>query len=91
MQERSSSNVMAVFKNMLPQLCFVIREGEEKEIEASELVPGDLVHLKMGDKVPADVRILETFGFTIETSALTGESNPIRCTVNSNGKYFKEI
>lgn len=50
---------MSKFKNFIPQKSVVIRGGQEQMIEAINLVPGDIVKLKMGDNIPADVRILE--------------------------------
>src|SRR3970282_1071028 len=55
----------------------VIRNDEELEIAARELVPGDVTLLRAGDKVPADVRLVESFNLQIEESALTGESVPV--------------
>ena len=49
---------MESFKNFLPQQCNVIRDGVKRIIDVEKLVCGDLVELKMGDKVPADLRIL---------------------------------
>lgn len=43
---------------MIPQQCVVIRDGSEKQIHAEKLVPGDIVLVKMGDKIPADIRII---------------------------------
>lgn len=51
-QERKSSNVMKTFTTMLPPKCIVIRAGKELERKAEELVVGDIVKLRTGDKVP---------------------------------------
>lgn len=56
----------------------VRREGKEKSINAEELVPGDIVILKSGDKVPADLRLLKTKNLSIDESILTGESLPVK-------------
>lgn len=45
---------------MMPSKCTVYRDGHEQKVDASELVPGDLVRLYIGDRVPADIRIIET-------------------------------
>lgn len=83
-QESKSSAIMAGFKNMIPPVTIVIREGKEKEIESSLLVPGDLVTLKAGAKIPADVRIIESNNLKVDNSSLTGESEPqdrrVQCT-----------
>jgi Ca2+-transporting ATPase len=55
----------------------VIRNGKKSTIEAKELVPGDIVQLEAGDKVPADLRIIEAIRLKAEESALTGESVPV--------------
>ena len=52
----------------------VIRDGQEKEISAEELVPGDIIVLATGDKIPADARLIEAVNLRIQESALTGES-----------------
>ncbi|MBI4951544.1 MAG: HAD-IC family P-type ATPase [Myxococcales bacterium] len=54
---------------------YVIRDGEDHEVQGEELVPGDIVLLEAGSKVPADVRLLSTAGLEIDESLLTGESN----------------
>lgn len=54
----------------------VLRDGEEKIIHASELVPGDIIHLEAGDFIPADARLLKSASLKSEESALTGESVP---------------
>ena len=56
----------------------VRREGREQVIRASELVPGDIILLRFGDLVPADARLIETNKFTVDESALTGESIPVQ-------------
>ncbi|MDO5509945.1 MAG: cation-transporting P-type ATPase [Weeksellaceae bacterium] len=55
----------------------VTRDGKKQQIDTIELVPGDIVHLKSGDKVPADMRLLSTKELRIEEAALTGESVPV--------------
>uniref|UniRef100_A0A4W5PHI8 Sodium/potassium-transporting ATPase subunit alpha n=1 Tax=Hucho hucho TaxID=62062 RepID=A0A4W5PHI8_9TELE len=56
-QEAKSSKIMESFKNMVPQQALVIREGEKMQINAEEVVAGDLVEVKGGDRIPADLRI----------------------------------
>jgi len=55
----------------------VIRDGKEYEIKTRELVPGDIVLLKQGDKVPADGRIIEQMNLSVDEAPLTGESEPV--------------
>lgn len=72
---------MDSFKNLVPQYATVIREGEINTISAENLVVGDIVDVKFGDRVPADIRILEARSLKVDNSSLTGESEPqIRTT-----------
>ena len=66
-----------------PQQCTVIRDGRESRIAACELVPGDLVLLGLGDRVPADVRLIDHRELKVEASSLTGESEAISCSVEA--------
>nr|CAD7256595.1 unnamed protein product [Timema shepardi] len=75
-QERKSSKIMESFKSMVPQFATVVREGEKVTLRAEELVRGDVVEIKSGDRVPADVRIIECQGLKVDNSSLTGESEP---------------
>ncbi|NXC08538.1 AT1A3 ATPase, partial [Orthonyx spaldingii] len=61
-QEAKSSKIMESFKNMVPQQALVIREGEKMQVNAEEVVVGDLVEVKGGDRVPADLRIISPHG-----------------------------
>ena len=58
-QEAKSSAIMASFEKMVPQKATVIRDGQKKEIKAEELVVGDVVEVKGGDRVPADIRVIK--------------------------------
>ena len=75
-QERKSSKIMDSFKNLVPHQANVIRNGKSKAVKAETLVVGDLVDVKFGDRVPADIRILEAHGMKVDNSSLTGESEP---------------
>ncbi|XP_026220191.1 sodium/potassium-transporting ATPase subunit alpha-1 [Anabas testudineus] len=75
-QEAKSSKIMEFFKNMVPQQALVIRDGEKKSINTEEVVVGDLVEIKGGDKIPADLRIISAHGCKVDNSSLTGESEP---------------
>src|SRR3569833_4740688 len=61
-QDWSSNRVMASIKEMLPEDCRVVRNGLQISTPASELVPGDIVFIKAGDKLPADLRFLQVSG-----------------------------
>merc|ERR1712088_714344 len=75
-QESKSSKIMESFANLVPQYALCLREGEKITIKADELAMGDLVEVKFGDRIPADLRILESKGFKVDNSSLTGESEP---------------
>ncbi|CAN9513764.1 unnamed protein product [Ophioblennius macclurei] len=75
-QEAKSSKIMESFKNMVPQQALVIREGEKVQINAEEVVAGDLIEVKGGDRIPADVRVVSAHGCKVDNSSLTGESEP---------------
>lgn len=76
-QEFRASKAVASLAAMVPQRCIVIRDGHEVELPAEELVPGDVVLLAAGDKVPADLRLLQAKNLQAEEAALTGESVPV--------------
>ncbi|KAM8926977.1 potassium-transporting ATPase alpha chain 2 [Pelodytes ibericus] len=73
-QEAKSTNIMASFNKMLPQQAVVTRNGEKIEVPATELVVGDLVDIKGGDRIPADLRLIFAQGCKVDNSSLTGES-----------------
>uniref|UniRef100_A0A3P8RJJ7 Sodium/potassium-transporting ATPase subunit alpha n=1 Tax=Amphiprion percula TaxID=161767 RepID=A0A3P8RJJ7_AMPPE len=75
-QEFKSTNIIASFKNLVPQQAIVIRDGQKNQIYANQLVVGDLVEIKGGDRVPADIRIITSQGCKVDNSSLTGESEP---------------
>merc|ERR1711884_219184 len=75
-QESKSAKIMEGFKNLVPQYALVRRNGEKVTITAAELTLGDIVEVKFGDRVPADLRVLEARGFKVDNSSLTGESEP---------------
>lgn len=63
-QESKSTRIMESFQEMLPERAKILRDGERKELLVTELVVGDIVLLEIGDRVPADIRILECQGKT---------------------------
>ncbi|XP_071176809.1 sodium/potassium-transporting ATPase subunit alpha-like isoform X2 [Mytilus edulis] len=75
-QEAKSSRIMDSFKNMVPQYARVLRSGNTYEIKAEEIALGDIVDVKFGDRVPADVRVIVAHSFKVDNSSLTGESEP---------------
>ncbi|MCF8010817.1 MAG: calcium-transporting P-type ATPase, PMR1-type [Clostridiales bacterium] len=77
-QEYKAERSMEALKQLTAPEARVIRNGTERKVSAEKLVPGDIVFLGAGDKVPADVRLVESFNLQVEESALTGESNPVK-------------
>lgn len=67
---------MESFKNMVPQFATVIREGEKLTLRAEDLVLGDVVEVKFGDRIPADIRIIEARNFKVHTHISVGASPP---------------
>ncbi len=76
-QEGKAEKAMDAIRQMLAPHASVLRSGERHSIEGEKLVPGDIVLLEAGDKVPADLRLLKTHGLQIQESILTGESVPV--------------
>ncbi|KAI1704572.1 e1-E2 ATPase domain-containing protein [Ditylenchus destructor] len=76
-QEREARKVVRGFQNLLPLSCTVVRDGNETNISAENLVVGDIVKIKSGTRVPADIRVLQCTQLKLETSSITGESEPV--------------
>ena len=76
-QETKAEKSIEALQKMTPRKTKVIREGKTKEINAEELVPGDIVILEAGNYVPADSRIIEAHNLKIEESSLTGETEAV--------------
>ena len=64
-QESKSAKIMESFKNLVPQYAVVRRNGEKITVKAAELTLGDIVDIKFGDRVPADLRVIEARGFKV--------------------------
>jgi sodium/potassium-transporting ATPase subunit alpha len=75
-QLQKSASVLESFLNMIPQQCRLVREGSLKQGAAADLVVGDIVFVRMGDKVPADLLIFNCSDLKVDNSSLTGESEP---------------
>jgi H+-transporting ATPase len=75
--ESKASNAIEALKEKLAPECIVLRNGNRKKIVSRELVPGDIVIMKMGNIVPADVRLLKDENISIDESSLKGESLPV--------------
>ncbi len=76
-QEGKAEASMEGLRKMMVVQCTVLRDGEQKDIPARELVPGDVVLLEEGDRVPADLRLLSAKNLGVDEATLTGESVPV--------------
>mmetsp|Transcript_19665 Transcript_19665/g.37235 ORF Transcript_19665/g.37235 Transcript_19665/m.37235 type:complete len:1069 (-) Transcript_19665:123-3329(-) len=81
-QEGSAEAAAEALKNMLSSEALVVRNGKDVKVDASKLVPGDVVKLSLGDRVPADLRMCEVSNLSALEAALTGESVPIDKTTD---------
>jgi Ca2+-transporting ATPase len=76
LQEFRAGKAIEALSRMVPQDAHVIRDGRSRSVPSAELVPGDILQLASGDRVPADVRVLQSRNLQVEEAALTGESVP---------------
>ena len=79
-QEERAEKSIESLKKLTPKMAKVLRDGKVEEINAEELVPGDVIELEDGKYVPADCRIIECYNLKIEESSLTGETIPVEKT-----------
>ena len=80
-QEGKAEKALEAIRSLLSPRATVLRDGRRRDVPAEELVPGDVVLLASGDKVPADLRLMESRNLRIEEAALTGESEPVEKSV----------
>ena len=85
-QEKKANNTAEALSNLVREKVKVQRDGVERLVDSTELVIGDIVYLESGDKITADLRIIEAHNFTVDESILTGES----ISVEKNGKSLKK-
>ncbi|MEW6288019.1 MAG: plasma-membrane proton-efflux P-type ATPase [Chloroflexota bacterium] len=83
-QEKRSSDALAMLRQRLQLTARVRRDGEWQTLPAEQLVPGDVIHIRMGDLLPADVQLLDG-RLLLDQSALTGESLPVEAVAGGNG------
>lgn len=81
-QEDKAQKALDSIKHLLSLKATVVRDGRRQEIAAERLVPGDIVQLASGSKVPADMRLIETNNFEVEEASLTGESEAVAKSVD---------
>ncbi|MFE3373256.1 cation-translocating P-type ATPase [Streptomyces sp. NPDC059173] len=79
LQERQAERAVETLARYLPEQAFAVRDGRTQQVEARDLVPGDVILLEEGDKIPADARVTEG-GVEVDLSMLTGESAPVERT-----------
>jgi Ca2+-transporting ATPase len=77
-QERKAEGSVRALMKLISPRARVMREGREREVDSRELVPGDVVLLESGTRVPADLRLFSTTALSVDESLLTGESAPVR-------------
>jgi len=82
-EEYRSEKALEALKKMTAPTAMVLRDGKEVKVQTSEIVPGDIVLLYTGDKVPADARLIETINLKADEAPLTGESTPVNKDVDS--------
>lgn len=76
-QEYRAERALGALKKMLSPAITVLREGKEEEVLTNELVPGDILLLEAGDRIPADARLIEAYAIKCDEASLTGESAPV--------------
>ena len=77
-QEYRSEKSLEALSHLVPHKCQVVRYGTTRTIDASELVPGDVIKLRTGDRIPADMRLVHVSDLDVNESALTGETSGVR-------------
>lgn len=82
-QEGRAQNTLAALKNMVKSSATVVRDRRETIVPSEEIVPGDVIVLREGDKIPADARIFSSQSLKVDEAALTGESEPVSKSTES--------
>lgn len=90
-QDWSTSRTMSSIKHMLPDECEAIRDNIHIQLAAQDIVPGDIVIVKAGNKLPADMRFIQVSSDAkFDRSVLTGESRPVAATVDHTDTNYLE-
>lgn len=82
-QENRAENAVKKLQSYIRKTTRVIRDGQEKEVGTDQLVPGDVISLSYGDRIPADARLISSKNFSVDESILTGESLPVSKIIRS--------
>ena len=90
-QERSAERALESLQNLNSPTCMVLRNSIRMELSTEEVVPGDILILKTGDLVAADARILTCVDFSVDESALTGESEPVEKAADALSEHDAPI
>jgi len=77
LNEQRAKKAISALQELAEPGAYVIRDGEPVKVQAAEIVPGDILLLKAGNRIPADLRLVESYGLAIDESPLTGESAPV--------------
>ena len=89
-QEYRAERAMEALRKFLPQQVSVRRDGQDVQILAEQLAPGDVLSLTEGDKVPADARLVEVQDLIVNNAPLTGEAHPVRLTAEAQDAILTE-
>lgn len=89
-QSSKTAAIMASFKNFIPPKAMVYRNGKKKEVNAKELVPGDVVEVNIGDNIPADMVIIKSNEMKVNNASLTGESEELLRIPDENARNIFE-
>ena len=89
-QEYKAEKAIKALKQMIISISIVIRDGKEIEVPSHEIVPGDIIVLRTGEKISADCLILEEKGFLVNESILTGEAQEVKKFAARNEKNYKK-
>lgn len=89
-QESRTDNAIKILDQMAVEVCQVYRDGEIKKMESRYIVPGDVVYITAGDKIPADGYVLNSPGLTVDESILTGEAITVIKGEAGNAEFLEE-
>jgi len=82
-QEYKSEKSIEALNKLVPATCHLVRFGRESHVLAATLVPGDIVAFRVGDRIPADLRVIESVDLSLDESSLTGEPDPVHKSSDS--------